>query len=845
MRIQSLDSFRFIAAFLVVSLHVTWPIASIGPIATDVCRIAVPYFFMVSGYFYKREHSLDTIKKISKYLIISIIAYFLVEVFLYRSLYFIDDEINLFSNYRFWVCNSVPFCPVAWYLLSYIYILLLAYFLKTSCILYILGVISFLFALITGVYSSILGLDNIDSLLWNCSFLSTFCWFALGMFIKQKYNTSGGGSLSIFVLLVIFGLACSMFEHFVLKKVTQMPVNGTTFIGTLPAILGVFILLLKTNTWSLFNERINLRKLSLFVFLSHVAIHYILVSLFFPAKYDLDYEPIIHLSISSFYYINNIVVFLLSCILYIMFSNRNCYKTMRKKHLLLIISSFTLFYSCDKDNPVVEPHGFGTNITSFEIITESGEHYYPFMVDDSTIHVIVPNETSLSQTKLIISHDGVDMRFGDNQIVMGIIQTDLDDFTTPKRLKVISRNKEEKEYKIKIYDLPVMVINTPNGTAINSKEVRIEGTSIKIVEDDGSIIDLGTGGIRGRGNSTWLEEKKPYNIKLDKKHEILGMPKSKHWILLANAKYDRTQIHNATAFEMARLTDYPWIPQGRFVELLLNGEHRGLYYLCEKVRVEKGKIDINEMTQEDVEGENLTGGYLLESVMSFEPTGDFFTTDYFNKTGILHGEKFVYTLGWEIKSPDEEILPIQYDYIVKALNDMESLIADDASLYNGKYRLFFDIETAINWWLVEEAAINVEAQRSKNIYLYKSRGGQFRLGPPWDLDAWTFGVREQPGQFLCNETSLYYGKLFKDPYFVNRVKEKWNQIMPVWKNSIPKYIDNYCKILARSAKRNEQMWPDWYSGNHYPDKTYEEICSDMKESFLKQIDWMDTSIKNM
>lgn len=82
--------------------------------------------------------------------------------------------------------------------------------------------------------------------------------------------------------------------------------------------------------------------------------------------------------------------------------------------------------------------------------------------------------------------------------------------------------------------------------------------------------------------------------------------------MLANAKYDRTQLHNATAFEIARLTDYPWIPSGRYVELVLNGVHKGLYYLCEKIRIEKGKIDI-EM---DEDKEDVTNcAYLLESLV--------------------------------------------------------------------------------------------------------------------------------------------------------------------------------------------------------------------------------------
>ena len=333
----------------------------------------------------------------------------------------------------------------------------------------------------------------------------------------------------------------------------------------------------------------------------------------------------------------------------------------------------TLLVSCSQEeNPVLEPTD-GTDLMAFELKASDGTLYHPFLVDDSIIHISVPNQADVSKLTPVFKHNGLKVLANNGEINSGFSILDFSDFTNPVEIKVISSLGEEKTLKVNIYDLPVLLINTPNSQPIESKEVRVEGTEVKLVDSDLNVIDLGIGGIRGRGNSTWLEPKKPYNLKLDKKQEILGMSKSKHWILLAHSNYDRTQIHNATAFEMARLTDFPWVQSGRFVELILNGTHKGIYYLCEKIRAEKGKIEIDEMSPEDE-----TGGFLLESVMSFEPTGDFFTTDYFNLTGKLHTEPFVYTLGWEIKSPDEEdVTPLQRSYIVNSMNEMEKLIADD------------------------------------------------------------------------------------------------------------------------------------------------------------------------
>ncbi len=317
MRIDSLDSFRIIAAFLVVSLHVTWPIASVGSFFSDMCRIAVPYFLMLSGFFYKREHTFNSIKKTGKYMILSAIAYFIIELFLYRSPYFVSEEISLLFSYKFWICNAVPFCPVAWYLFSYIYILLIVWLIRYNKYVYVLGGISFLFALITGPYSRVLGIYSINSLLWNCSFLSTFCWFSLGLFIRSKYKEAKTGRIFFGTFIcgisVILGLAISISEHIVLKHITHAPVNGTVFLGTLIAVAGLFLFLLHKSTWSFFSGCTKIRDLALFVFLSHIGINYILISISCPQKLNLPYPPI-YSSISG--YINNFTVYIICILLY-------------------------------------------------------------------------------------------------------------------------------------------------------------------------------------------------------------------------------------------------------------------------------------------------------------------------------------------------------------------------------------------------------------------------------------------------------------------------------------------------------------------------------------------------
>ena len=70
--------------------------------------------------------------------------------------------------------------------------------------------------------------------------------------------------------------------------------------------------------------------------------------------------------------------------------------------------------------------------------------------------------------------------------------------------------------------------------------------------------------IRGRGNSTWaLHPKKPYQLKLESKRTLFGMPSDKKWLFLAEYS-DKTLIRNRLAFELGRLSTLRWTPSGHF-----------------------------------------------------------------------------------------------------------------------------------------------------------------------------------------------------------------------------------------------------------------------------------------
>ena len=104
--------------------------------------------------------------------------------------------------------------------------------------------------------------------------------------------------------------------------------------------------------------------------------------------------------------------------------------------------------------------------------------------------------------------------------------------------------------------IPVMYINTENKTPITSKEDYLQATyyldpmGIEGVEALGSADAQLPLEIRGRGNWTWNGfDKKPYRIKLASKTAILGMNKSKHFALMANADDELSGVRNAVGYQ--------------------------------------------------------------------------------------------------------------------------------------------------------------------------------------------------------------------------------------------------------------------------------------------------------
>ena len=384
--------------------------------------------------------------------------------------------------------------------------------------------------------------------------------------------------------------------------------------------------------------------------------------------------------------------------------------------------------------------------------------------------------------------------------------------------------------------LPVLFINTAGYRDIVSKEEYLradwwlDNMGIEGYQSIGSAeAPLGTQ-IKGRGNATWTNmDKKPFRLKLDVKQAMLGMPSNRHWVLLANEGMWMGLMNDALPFEIGRRMGMAWNPRQEPVEVVLNGQYIGLYFLTEKIRVDKERVNITEQKDKETDSDKITGGWLLEIDNYIEPDNITFTEG--------NGEPF-----WVTPQSPEVLSDVQRDYITSFLTQADSAIyvANKDSI---EWERYIDLDTLAIYYLVQEAVDNPEAF-SGSCFMHKQRGDSTKLifGPMWDCGS---SFTRYSKDYLFNEfiyenlpsycRCRWIAEIAKFAHFQERVRYHWqrfyNDVYPLMDN----YIDSFAAKIEQAGAADFKRWPQSQSNviglrvNQY-----------LKPCFHKKVAWLNT-----
>ncbi|GAA4339779.1 CotH kinase family protein [Mucilaginibacter gynuensis] len=413
------------------------------------------------------------------------------------------------------------------------------------------------------------------------------------------------------------------------------------------------------------------------------------------------------------------------------------------------------------------------------------------------------------------------------------------DYSKKVQYTITAKDSTKKTYTIKFTDtgLPAIYIST-NGVPIDSKEVYVAG-NIKIAGDiAGTILYEGKTTIKGRGNSTWNMPKKPYRIKLDKKAGLLGMAESKNWVLLANYA-DKTLMRNELAFELSRHSGLAFTPNSRYVEVFVNGLYAGNYQLTEQIKEGKTLVNIEEQADGTTSMPDISGGYLVEL------------------DGFADGEPVHFYTGRSmpitVKYPDEDVINQQQKYYISNHFQKfeDALFADNFTDPVNGYRKYFDVDSYVNYYLVNEVMGNSDIFWST--YMYKKRNDdKIYTGPVWDFDIAANNddrLGDAVNKLMFNaghDTHTWIDRLMQDPAFRQKIRSRWNELK-MQTNTLPNTVDALAKKLAVSQSRNFIKW-DILSLKVYREfqvaGTYDKEVQYLKTYLTNRINWLDTKFNS-
>ena len=381
--------------------------------------------------------------------------------------------------------------------------------------------------------------------------------------------------------------------------------------------------------------------------------------------------------------------------------------------------------------------------------------------------------------------------------------------------------------------LPILVINTDGGKNIESKKEYIganyylDNLGDDEVEPIGSVSSTLKMEIRGRGNSTWDRyDKKPYKIKLETKTPLLGMNKSKHFALMPHAEDTLAFLKNPVAFEISKRIGMTWTPETKPLELFLNGDYRGLYFLTENIRIEKTRVNIEEQVNGETADDKISGGWLLE------------IDQYEDCPQIVIQEGNMNWMRVTSHSPDS-LSNEQLSYLTSFIgNCNRAIYVSDKN--NREWEGFIDIESLAKFYIVGEIMDHVE-QFYGSCWMYKDRGeSKLCFGPVWDFGI-CFHVKNE--KFIYEDSPYgmsWIGEIAKFPSFQDKVREIWADFYKKGNANLDDFIDTFVNKIFIAAKYSYDRWPK-YGNSNIP--LLVELFKDRlnsKVAFLNSV-WNDTS----
>ncbi len=421
-------------------------------------------------------------------------------------------------------------------------------------------------------------------------------------------------------------------------------------------------------------------------------------------------------------------------------------------------------------------------------------------------------------------------------------------------------------------NLPIIVINTEGAEIVDEPKINVfMGVINNAPGQRNNLTDpytdyQGTIGIEIRGATSQNYPKKQYSVELrdpdgkDTAVALLGMPKEADWIL--NAPYgDKSLMRNILAYQLSRDLGH-YAPRTKLCEVVLNGDYQGVYVLIERIKRDKNRVDVARLQEDELSGDDLTGGYIIKIDRDTEGNEDGWASTYAPPYRQEDNQRIYFRYEY----PDtDEIAPEQKTYIQQYIRDFEDALAGenftDPTL---GYTPYINVNSFVDYFIVNEVSKNLNAYRLST-FLHKQKdsdGGKLVMGPVWDYN-FSFGSAEfciqngGPEEFalsfsrLCSTdfwlAPFWWERLLEDPAYANNLATRWAGLRDgrLTTARFTERIDSVAALVEEAQIRNftrwpilgERVWPNPYTG-----ETYQDEVNYLKNWATQRLGWLDENL---
>ena len=324
--------------------------------------------------------------------------------------------------------------------------------------------------------------------------------------------------------------------------------------------------------------------------------------------------------------------------------------------------------------------------------------------------------------------------------------------------------------------------------------------------------------IKIRGNtSAYYYSKKGYKIKLQKKADMLCRGddrfNDKDWALINDGDL---ALNTMIGLKVSQLMGLGWTPEYLYVNLIMNGEYRGIYMLIESVeRNADCRLDVDKQT-----------GYVFERDAYWWNEDKYFTTPM--------NKEFTF------KYPDsDDLTDEQMEYLKNYMETFEQSIAD------GTYHHYIDLESFARWLLAHDILGTYDSGGS-NIFLTKydnTDTTRVHMATLWDFNSI---MRTTDNWARVHHNYFYYEQLFNDPY------TRFTQVYKdVWQKNASNVFEQLIQYLSDYAESKTAMYIDisrnfdHYRWNYTDNTTVRDNIDRAITWFNDRYEWLNAHIDTL